>query len=50
MTFIDFIVGPTCSATSPVSAKKSSQKQSGIDQSWKKTSPWVLCTDNMRIL
>ena len=46
----DFIVGPTCSATSPVSDKKSSHRQSGIYRSWKKTSPWVLYTDNMRII
>ncbi|XP_076103623.1 zinc finger protein 862-like [Mytilus galloprovincialis] len=42
----DLIVGPTCSATSPVSAKKSSHRQSGVDPSWKKTFPWVLFTDN----
>jgi hypothetical protein len=32
----DFIVGPTCSATSPVSNKKSSHRQSGIDPPWKR--------------
>ena len=46
----DFNVGPTSSATSPVSAQKSSHRQSGIDPSRKKTSPWVLYTDNMRII
>ena len=35
------VLHSTCSATSPVSAKKSSHRQFGIVPSWKKTSPWV---------